>query len=41
MKEGEITEVGSHAELMARGSYYATLVARQTTGFLEDAERAA
>jgi len=33
--------VGSHAELMARGSYYATLVARQTTGFLEDAERAA
>jgi ABC-type multidrug transport system fused ATPase/permease subunit len=41
MKDGEIAEVGSHSDLMGRGGYYASLVARQTTGFLEDAERAA
>jgi ATP-binding cassette, subfamily B, bacterial len=41
IKEGEIGEVGSHAELLARGGYYASLVARQTEGFLEESERAA
>jgi ATP-binding cassette subfamily B protein len=41
IKEGEIAEVGKHADLLARGGYYASLVARQTEGFLEDADRAA
>jgi ATP-binding cassette subfamily B protein len=41
IKDGEIGEVGSHAELIGGGGYYASLVARQTQGFLEDAERAA
>jgi ATP-binding cassette, subfamily B, bacterial len=41
IKEGEIGEVGTHAELLARGGYYASLVARQTEGFLEESERAA
>ncbi|HEY3012794.1 MAG TPA: ABC transporter ATP-binding protein [Gemmatimonadales bacterium] len=41
IKDGEITEVGKHSELIAGGGYYASLVARQTEGFLEDAERAA
>ncbi len=41
IKEGEIGEVGSHAELLERGGYYASLVARQTEGFLEESERAA
>ena len=41
IKDGEIGEVGSHAELLARGGYYASLVARQTEGFLEESERAA
>jgi ATP-binding cassette, subfamily B, bacterial len=41
IKDGEIREVGSHAELIGGGGYYASLVARQTQGFLEDAERAA
>jgi ATP-binding cassette subfamily B protein len=41
IKEGEIGEIGSHAELLASGGYYASLVARQTEGFLEESERAA
>jgi ATP-binding cassette, subfamily B, bacterial len=41
IKDGEIAEVGKHSELVALGGYYASLVARQTEGFLEDAERAA
>jgi ATP-binding cassette subfamily B protein len=41
MKEGEIAESGKHSELVAAGGYYASLVARQTEGFLEEAERAA
>jgi ATP-binding cassette, subfamily B, bacterial len=41
IQDGMISEVGSHTELMAVGGYYASLVARQTTGFLEEAERAA
>jgi ATP-binding cassette subfamily B protein len=41
IKDGEIAEVGKHSELVAVGGYYASLVARQTEGFLEDAERAA
>jgi ATP-binding cassette, subfamily B, bacterial len=41
IKEGEIGEVGTHAELLERGGYYASLVARQTEGFLQEAERAA
>jgi ATP-binding cassette, subfamily B, bacterial len=41
IKDGEIGEVGSHAELLGLGGYYASLVARQTEGFLEDSERAA
>jgi ATP-binding cassette, subfamily B, bacterial len=41
IKDGEIAEVGSHAELIGAAGYYASLVARQTQGFLEDAERAA
>jgi ABC-type multidrug transport system fused ATPase/permease subunit len=41
IKDGEIGEVGSHPELLARGGYYASLVARETEGFLEESERAA
>jgi ATP-binding cassette, subfamily B, bacterial len=41
IKDGEIGEVGTHAELVAGGGYYASLVERQTAGFLEESERAA
>jgi ATP-binding cassette, subfamily B, bacterial len=41
IKDGEIGEVGSHAALLAHGGYYASPVARQTEGFLEESERAA
>jgi ABC-type multidrug transport system fused ATPase/permease subunit len=41
IKDGEIAEAGNHAELLAAGGYYASLVARQTSGFLEESERAA
>jgi ATP-binding cassette subfamily B protein len=34
LREGRIVEQGRHPELMARGGYYATLVARQTRGLL-------
>jgi ATP-binding cassette subfamily B protein len=41
IKDGAIAEVGKHSDLITAGGYYATLVARQTEGFLEEAERAA
>jgi ATP-binding cassette, subfamily B, bacterial len=41
IKDGSIAEVGNHAELIAQTGYYASLVTRQTQGFLEEAERAA
>jgi ATP-binding cassette subfamily B protein len=41
IKDGAIAEVGKHAELITAGGYYASLVTRQTQGFLEEAERAA
>lgn len=41
IKDGVIAEVGKHAELITAGGYYASLVARQTQGFLAEAERAA
>jgi ATP-binding cassette subfamily B protein len=41
IKDGEIGEVGTHAELLSGRGYYASLVARQTEGFLEESERAA
>ncbi|MEI9905566.1 MAG: ATP-binding cassette domain-containing protein [Asticcacaulis sp.] len=36
MDGGRITEVGSHAELIASGGLYARLWARQTGGFIAD-----
>jgi ATP-binding cassette subfamily B protein len=41
IRNGEISEVGSHNELLAQNGYYASLVARQTEGFLAERERAA
>ena len=41
IKEGEIAEIGKHPELITAGGYYASLVTRQTEGFLEETERAA
>ena len=41
IKDGAIAEVGNHSALLAAGGYYASLVTRQTRGFLEEAERAA
>ena len=41
VKEGAIAEAGSHAELLAHEGYYASVVARQARGFLEEPERAA
>jgi ABC-type multidrug transport system fused ATPase/permease subunit len=41
IKDGVISEVGRHSELIVAGGYYASLVTRQTEGFLEEAERAA
>ena len=41
IKEGVITEAGSHTELLAHGGYYASLVARQARGFLGESTRAA
>jgi ABC-type transport system involved in cytochrome bd biosynthesis fused ATPase/permease subunit len=34
LENGRIGEIGSHAELMARGGYYAALVETQRKGFL-------
>ena len=41
IQDGEISEAGTHNELMAHGGYYASLVARQAEGFLGDREYAA
>jgi ATP-binding cassette subfamily B protein len=41
IKDGEIAEVGNHSQLIAASGYYASLVTRQTRGFLEEGERAA
>jgi ATP-binding cassette subfamily B protein len=34
MKDGVVSERGTHRELMARGGYYASLVSRQTRGLI-------
>jgi len=36
MEAGRILEVGSHAELIAKGGLYARLWARQTGGFIAE-----
>jgi ATP-binding cassette, subfamily B, bacterial len=41
IRNGEISEAGSHNELLAQNGYYASLVARQAEGFLGERERAA
>ncbi|MBA3445969.1 MAG: ABC transporter ATP-binding protein [Gemmatimonadales bacterium] len=41
IKDGAIAEAGDHTELLARGGYYASLVARQARGFLGKTDRAA
>jgi ATP-binding cassette subfamily B protein len=42
IKDGEIAEAGNHAELLAKGGYYAAVVSRQLKGFLEEeSDRAA
>ena len=41
IKEGIISEAGSHTELLAHDGYYASLVARQARGFLGESTRAA
>ncbi|MGH7509192.1 MAG: ABC transporter ATP-binding protein [Gemmatimonadales bacterium] len=41
IQDGQIAEVGNHTELLQRGGYYATLVERQTAGFLEEPDKAA
>jgi ATP-binding cassette, subfamily B, bacterial len=41
IKNGEIAEAGNHTELLAQGGYYASLLNKQTTAFLEESERAA
>jgi ATP-binding cassette subfamily B protein len=40
IENGQITESGRHAELIALGGYYAGVVARQAEGFLKDVGRA-
>jgi ATP-binding cassette subfamily B protein len=37
IKDGTITEAGSHPELLAAGGYYASLLTKQTEGFFEAA----
>jgi ATP-binding cassette, subfamily B, bacterial len=41
IKNGAIAEAGNHTELLAQAGYYASLLTKQTTGFLEESERAA
>ncbi|MFL5261020.1 MAG: ABC transporter ATP-binding protein, partial [Anaeromyxobacteraceae bacterium] len=35
LRDGHIAEQGTHAQLVARGGYYASLVATQTRGLLD------
>jgi ATP-binding cassette subfamily B protein len=35
LRHGRIAEQGTHAELMRRGGYYASLVSRQTRGLID------
>jgi ABC-type multidrug transport system fused ATPase/permease subunit len=37
LNEGRTAEIGSHAELVAGGGYYARLVETQRQGFLSEA----
>jgi ATP-binding cassette, subfamily B, bacterial len=37
IKDGGIAEAGNHAELLAAGGYYASLLTKQTSGFFEAA----
>jgi ATP-binding cassette subfamily B protein len=41
IKDGAIAEAGNHSELLAHAGYYASLLTKQTTGFIEESERAA
>lgn len=36
LRDGRISEIGPHAELMKLGGYYASLVKRQTRGLIEN-----
>ena len=41
IKDGEIAEAGNHSELLTQGGYYASLLTKQSSGFLEESDRAA
>jgi ATP-binding cassette, subfamily B, bacterial len=41
IKDGSIVEAGNHSELLAQAGYYASLLQKQTTGFIEESVRAA
>lgn len=41
IRDGKISEAGNHSELLAQEGYYASLVSRQTEGFLGERVRAA
>ena len=40
LRGGRVTELGTHHQLMAAGGHYATLVALQTRGLLDDDDAA-